>query len=83
MSTPGVCGRNTESSTGTDAVTQVGWSGSGWISVTMCDGRDDVFDRGGGLKMTVTIDTDRHVRGGSRGGTPLPTDIFVAKLKVS
>jgi len=33
----------------------------------MCDGRDDDFDSGGGLKMTVTIDTDRHVRGGVKG----------------
>ena len=28
--------------------------------MTMCDGRVDVFDSGGGLKKTVTIDTDRH-----------------------
>jgi len=26
----------------------------------MRDGRDDVFGTGGGLKKTVTIDTDRH-----------------------
>ena len=29
-------------------------------SVTMCDGRVDVFDSGGGVINTVTIDTDRH-----------------------
>ena len=28
----------------------------------MRDGRDDVFDSSGGLKKTVTIDTDRHAR---------------------
>jgi len=28
----------------------------------MRDGRDDVFDSGGGLKKTVTIVTDRHAR---------------------
>ena len=28
--------------------------------MTMRDGRDDVFGTGGGLKKTVTIDTDRH-----------------------
>jgi len=26
----------------------------------MRDGRDDVFDSGGGLKKAVTIDTERH-----------------------
>ena len=28
----------------------------------MRDGRVDVFDSGGGVKNTVTIDTDRHAR---------------------
>ena len=28
----------------------------------MCDGRDDVFGTGGGIKKTVTIDADRHAR---------------------
>jgi len=28
--------------------------------VTICDGRDDVCDSGGGLKKTVTIVTHRH-----------------------
>ena len=43
-------------------------SGSGEISVdrvSMRDGRVDVLETGGGVKNTVTIDTDRH--GGSAG----------------
>ena len=28
--------------------------------MTACDGRVDVFDSGGGVIKTVTIDTDRH-----------------------
>ena len=28
----------------------------------MCDGRVDVFDSGGGVINTVTIDTDRHAK---------------------
>ena len=28
--------------------------------MTMCDGRVDVLDSGGGVQNTVTIDTDRH-----------------------
>ena len=35
----------------------------------MRDGRDDVFDSGGGLKKTVTIDTDRHAPAPSESAT--------------
>ena len=44
----------------------------------MRDGRDDVFEYGGGVKNTVTIDTDRHgafggeCRESLRKGCPLP-----------
>ena len=44
--------------------------------------RDDVFDSGGGLKKTVTIDTDRHARfrrmKGSPLGSPCPSESTTA-----
>ena len=60
MSMLGVCYRNMGSYTGTNAVTWLVRSDSGWRNVTMCDSCDDVFDNGDDLKKTVTIDTDRH-----------------------
>lgn len=46
----------------------------------MCDGRDDDFDSGCGIKNTVTIDTDRH-RGVEKrsGGAYLWVEISVRK----
>ena len=43
--------------------------------MTMCDGRDDVFGSGRGIKNTVTIDTDRHrERRKGQGGIPAGGD---------
>ena len=57
------------SNTGTNALTQAARSVSACCRVTMRDGRDDVFDSGGGLKKTVTIDTDRHAPAHSESAT--------------
>ena len=57
----------------------------------MCDGRDDDFDSGCGIKNTVTIDTDRHrERRKGQGGIlaggdfrqeiqPVPLELFSRK----
>ena len=39
--------------------------------MTMCDGRDDIFSSGCGIKNTVTIDTDRHKGLGGGAGEAL------------
>lgn len=57
----------------------------------MCDGRDDDFDSGCGIKNTVTIDTDRHRGAEKRSGgilaggdfrqeiQPVPLELFSRK----
>jgi len=47
--------------------------------VTMCDGRDDVFGSGCGIKNTVTIDTDRHRERGKVKGAYLRVEISSRK----
>ncbi len=39
--------------------------------MTMCDGRDDAYGNGRGIKNTVTIDTDRHKGLGGGAGEAL------------